>query len=70
MCEDPEQYRDQVREPLDQEALAELGRTHLKHVHVPSIPIPGLGTLEKKLVYWVCDHTGAPNPFHALERIT
>ncbi len=70
VCEDPEQYRDHVREPLDQEALAEIGRTHLKHVHVPSIPIPGLGTLEKKLVFWVCDHTGAPNPFHALERIT
>lgn len=69
-CEDPEQYRDHVREPLDQEALAEIGRTHLSHIHVPSLPIPGLGTLEKKLVFWVCDHTGAPNPFHALERIT
>jgi len=70
VCESPEAYRDHVREPIDEAALAEIGRRHLSHVHVPGIPIPGMGTLEKKLVFWVCDHTGAPNPFHALERLT
>jgi uncharacterized protein YukE len=69
-CESPEEYRDHIREPLDESALAEIGRRHLSHVHVPSLPIPGLGTMEKKLVCWVCEHTGAPNPFHALERLT
>lgn len=68
--DDPEQARAQEREPLDEAALAEIGRRHLSHFHIPSIPIPGIGTLEKKLIFWVCDHTGAPNPFHALERVT
>jgi len=68
--EDPEQARLQAREPLDESALAEIGRRHLSHFHIPSLPIPGVGTLEKKLIFWVCDHTGAPNPFHALERVT
>lgn len=68
--DDPEAARRQVREPLDEEALAELGRRHLSHFHIPAIPIPGIGTLEKKLIFYVCDHTGAPNPFHALERVT
>ena len=70
VCEAPEEYRDHVRQPIDEAALAEVGRRHLTHVHVPSLPIPGLGTLEKKLICWVCEETGAPNPFHALERIT
>ncbi|HEU5331665.1 MAG TPA: hypothetical protein VFU73_02850 [Actinocrinis sp.] len=68
--DDPEQARTQVREPLDEAALAEIGRRHFSHLHIPALPIPGVGTLEKKLVFWVCDQTGAPNPFHALERIT
>ena len=70
VCENPEEYRDHVRPAIDEAALARIGRTHLSHIHVPAVPIPGLGTLEKKLIFWVCDHTGAPNPFHALERIT
>jgi uncharacterized protein YukE len=70
VCEHPEEYRDHVREPIDETALALIGRKHLSHVHIPSLPIPGVGTLEKKLICYVCDHTGAPNPFHALERIT
>ena len=70
VCEDPAAYADHVREPLDEAALAEVGRRHLTHVHIPSLPIPGVGTLEKKLIFWTCEHTGAPNPFHALERIT
>lgn len=69
-CEHPEEYRHHVREPIDEAALAQIGRKHLSHIHVPSIPIPGIGTLEKKLIFYVCDHTGAPNPFHALERLT
>jgi uncharacterized protein YukE len=69
-CEHPEEYRGHEREPIDEAALARIGRTHLSHIRVPSIPVPGLGTLEKKLVCWVCEHTGAPNPFHALEQIT
>ncbi|HZU54792.1 MAG TPA: hypothetical protein VFA06_02880 [Actinocrinis sp.] len=66
----PEAYRDHAHDPIDEAALAQIGRTHLSHVRIPSIPVPGLGTLEKKLIYWVCEHTGAPNPFHALERLT
>lgn len=69
-CEHPEEYRGHVREPIDEAALAQIGRRHLSHIHIPSIPIPGIGTLEKKLIFFVCDHTGAPNPFHALERLT
>lgn len=70
VCEHPEEYRDHEREPLDQEALAEIGRKHMAHIHLPSVPIYGLSTMEKKLVFFTCEHTGAPNPFHALERIT
>ena len=69
-CEHPEEYGDHVREPLDEAALAQIGQKHLSHVHIPSIPIPGLSTTEKRLICYVCDHTGAPNPFHALERVT
>lgn len=68
--EHPDEYRDRGRAPLDEAALAEIGRRHLSNIHIPSLPIPGIGTLEKKLIFWVCDHTGAPNPFHALERLT
>jgi hypothetical protein len=70
VVEHPEKFHDHVREPLDEEALAEIGRKHLSHFHVPSLPIPGINTIEKKLVYWICDHTGAPNPFHLLEEFT
>ena len=69
-CDHPEEYRDHVREPIDEAALAQVGQQHLAHIHVPSVPIPGLSTSEKRLICYVCDHTGAPNPFHALERIT
>jgi hypothetical protein len=67
---DPSCYPEHAPAPLNQEALAEIGRSHLSHFHIPNIPIPGLGTLEKKLIFFVCDRTGAPNPFHALEAIT
>lgn len=70
VCDHPEEYQDHVREPVDEAALAQIGRTHLSHIHIPSLPIPGVSTTEKRLVCYVCDHTGAPNPFHALERIT
>lgn len=70
VAEDPSHYAEHTPAPLDQEALAEIGRKHLSHFHIPHIPIPGLGTVEKKLVFFICDHTGAPNPFHALEELT
>ncbi|HTJ38724.1 MAG TPA: hypothetical protein VL738_36305, partial [Dactylosporangium sp.] len=70
VAEDPSCYAEHAPAPLDQEALAEIGRKHLSHFHIPSLPIPGLGTIEKKLVFYICDHTGAPNPFHALEKLT
>ena len=70
VAEDPSSYAKHAPEKVDEEHLAEFGRTHLSHFHIPAIPIPGLSTLEKKLVFFICDHTGAPNPFHALERIT
>ena len=67
---DPSCYPEHAPEPVNQDVLAEFGRTHLSHFHLPHIPIPGMSTLEKKLVFYVCDHTGAPNPFHALEELT
>jgi hypothetical protein len=67
---DPSCFAEHAPVPLNQEALAEIGRKHLSHFHIPSIPVPGLGTLEKKLIFFICDHTGAPNPFHALEELT
>jgi hypothetical protein len=67
---DPASYPEHAPEPPDEHALAEFGRTHLSHVQLPHIPLPGLSTLEKKLVFYICDHTGAPNPFHALEELT
>ena len=67
---DPAAYPEHAPAPLDENALAEFGRTHLSHLQIPSIPVPGLSTLEKKLVFYICDHTGAPNPFHALEELT
>lgn len=70
VAEDPSSYDEHAPEPVDEEALAAFGRKHLSHFHIPSLPIPGLSTLEKKLVFFICDHTGAPNPFHALEKIT
>jgi hypothetical protein len=66
----PEKYADHVRPPIDEGALAEIGRKHLAHIHLPHLPIPGLTTVEKRLIFWICDHTGAPNPFHSLERLT
>jgi hypothetical protein len=70
VAEDPSSYDEHAPEKVDEEKLAQFGRTHLSHFHIPAIPIPGLSTLEKKLVFFICDHTGAPNPFHALERMT
>ena len=70
VAEDPSCYHEHAPAPLDQEALAEIGRKHLSHFHIPAIPIPGIGMLERKLIFFVCDHTGAPNPFHALEALT
>ncbi|MBR7824917.1 hypothetical protein KDK95_01250 [Actinospica sp. MGRD01-02] len=67
---DPAAYDEHAPKKVDEASLAEFGRTHLSHFHIPAIPIPGLSTLEKKLVFFICDHTGAPNPFHALERMT
>lgn len=70
VAEDPSCYPEHAPAPLDQAALAEIGRKHLSHFHLPSIPIPGIGTIERKLIFFICDHTGAPNPFHALEALT
>jgi hypothetical protein len=70
VAENPSCYAEHAPAPLDQKVLAEIGRKHLSHFHIPSLPIPGLGTIEKKLVFYICDHTGAPNPFHALEELT
>lgn len=69
-AEHPEQYADHERERFDDEDLAEIAHRHLAHIHLPHLPIPGLSTIEKKLIFFICDHTGAPNPFHALERLT
>lgn len=70
VADDPSCYHEHTPAPLDQAALAEIGRKHLSHFHLPSLPIPGIGTIERKLIFFICDHTGAPNPFHALEALT
>jgi hypothetical protein len=70
VAEDPSCYDEHAPQRVNEEVLAEFGRKHLSHFHIPAIPIPGISTLEKKLIFFVCDHTGAPNPFHALERMT
>jgi hypothetical protein len=70
VAEDPSCYHEHAPAQLDQAALAEIGRKHLSHFHLPAIPIPGIGTIERKLIFFICDHTGAPNPFHALEALT
>jgi hypothetical protein len=54
----------------DQARLAHLARLHFPHVHAPARHVPGLSALEKRLICWVCEHTGAPNPLHALDRLT
>ncbi|WP_157436366.1 hypothetical protein [Actinospica robiniae] len=70
VADDPSCYHEHAPAQLDQAALAEIGRKHLSHFHLPAIPIPGIGTIERKLIFFICDHTGAPNPFHALEALT
>jgi hypothetical protein len=69
-AEHPERYAGHEREHLDDDDLADIARKHLAHIHLPHLPIPGLSTIEKKLIFFICDHTGAPNPFHTLERLT
>jgi hypothetical protein len=59
-------------EPRDQSRLEELARRHFPSLATPH-PHPhliGLTGVEKRLLAWVCHHTGLPNPFDALERLT
>ena len=65
------------REPVpvgerDEAKLAELARRHFPHLRVPRphLHLIGLTGLEKRLLAWVSEHTGLPNPFDALERLT
>ena len=67
---DPASFPEHAPAPVDEHALAEFGRTHLSHIQLPHVPIVGVSTLEKKLVFYICDRTGAPNPFRALEELT
>jgi uncharacterized protein YukE len=63
------------REPVpggarDQGKLEELARRHFPHLHVPHVHLFGLTGAEKRLLAWVSHHTGLPNPFDALDRLT
>lgn len=66
------------REPLpsgrerDQGRLEELARRHFPSLATPHphLHLIGLTGVEKRLLAWVCRHTGLPNPFDALERLT
>jgi hypothetical protein len=58
--------------PRDQSRLHELAARHfpsLAEPH-PHLHLIGLTGVEKRLVTWVSDRTGMPNPFDALERMT
>jgi uncharacterized protein YukE len=56
----------------DQSKLEELARRHFPYLHVPHVHLHlvGLTGVEKRLLAWVSQHTGLPNPFDALERLT
>jgi hypothetical protein len=65
----PESLAPQER---DQNRLQELADRHFPHIEVPHphLNLIGITGLEKRLVTWGCEHTGLPNPFDALERLT
>jgi uncharacterized protein YukE len=56
----------------DQSRLEELARKHFPSLATPHphLHLIGLTGVEKRLLAWVCEHTGLPNPFDALERLT
>jgi uncharacterized protein YukE len=56
----------------DQNRLEELARRHFPTLAAPHphLHLIGLTGVEKRLLTWVCHHTGLPNPFDALERLT
>ncbi len=57
--------------PLDLDRLERLAAKHFPHLTVPRhLHLFGLTGAEKRLLTWVCGHTGLPNPFDALERLT
>ncbi|WP_344670666.1 WXG100 family type VII secretion target [Catenulispora yoronensis] len=63
----PEQVRDR-----DQERLEHLAEHHFPHLAVPHphVHLVGITGLEKRLLAWVAHHTGLPNPFDALDKLT
>jgi len=56
----------------DQAKLEALAHKHFPHLHVPHVHLHLIGVtgLEKRLLAWVSHHTGLPNPFDALDRLT
>ena len=56
----------------DQNRLEELARKHFPSLATPHphLHLIGLTGVEKRLLTWVCHHSGLPNPFDALERLT
>jgi hypothetical protein len=57
------------REQARLEALAKRHFPHLADKH-PHLHLMGITGVEKRLLAWVSQHTGLPNPFDALERLT
>ena len=67
----PEPRPEHLRE-RDQARLEHLAEHHFPHLDVPHphIHLVGITGLEKRLLTWVAHHTGLPNPFEALDKLT
>jgi hypothetical protein len=55
----------------DQDRLHAFAAKHFPHIvdRYPHLHLIGITGVEKRLVTWVCDRTGLPNPFDVLERV-
>ncbi|NUR30259.1 MAG: hypothetical protein HOV83_31145 [Catenulispora sp.] len=63
----PEHVRDR-----DQVRLEHVAEHHFPHLDVPRVHLHlvGITGLEKRLLAWVAHHTGLPDPFDALDKLT
>ena len=56
----------------DQGRLHALALKHFPHIADPHphLHLIGITGVEKRMLAWICGHTGLPNPFEALDRFT
>ncbi len=56
----------------DQGRLHELAASHFPHIadRHPHLHLIGITGVEKRLLGWISEHTGLPNPFEVLDRFT